>query len=244
MARCFRVQVAALMALMLASSAVRAAGVAAPDSTARPLSPPPVVHVHNVVARPALVLAAGGALAAWAYGQENPDVAAARLDGPVGRRIADVGNFYGDGFVIGGAALGLYTVGHLGHHEKTAALGNDLSEAFLFSTAANWSLKAAFHRRRPNGGTHSFPSGHTTAAFCVVPVLGHHLGWKASVPAAVLATATGLGRIEDHKHYLSDVLAGAALGLACGDLVTGKGLLPGRARAIVAPDMVGFAIPF
>jgi membrane-associated phospholipid phosphatase len=244
MARFLRLGTLVLAATVFACPAARAAGAAASDSTSRRLLSVPSVHVHNVVARPVLVLAAGGALAAWAYGQENPDVAAARLDGPVGSRIADVGNFYGDGLVIGGAAAGLYAVGHLGHHAKTAALGDDLTEAFLFSTAVNWTMKAAFHRQRPNGGPHSFPSGHTTAAFCVVPVLGHHLGWKASVPAAVLATATGLGRIEAHKHFLSDVLAGAALGLACGDLVTGKGLLPGSARAVVSPGVVGVSVAF
>lgn len=233
----------ALAGLLLASPAARAAG-AAPDSTAHPRLPAPVAHVHNVVARPVAVLAAGGLLAAWAYGQENPDKAAARLDGPVGSRIADVGNAYGNGMVVGAASATLLAVGHLGHDAKVAALGNDLTEAFLSSTAVNWTLKAAFHRRRPNGGTHSFPSGHTTSAFCVVPVLGHHLGWKASVPAAVLATATGMGRIEDHKHYLSDVLAGAALGLACGDLVTGRGLLPGGGRAVVSPGMVGVSFAF
>ncbi len=233
-----------LATLLLASPAAQAAGVAAPDPTSLRSWQVPPAHVHNVVARPALVLAAGGALAAWAYGQENPDVAAARLDGKVGSRIADVGNFYGNGLVVGCASATLLAVGHLGHHEKVAALGNDLAEAFLSSTAVNWALKAAFHRQRPNGGTHSFPSGHTTSAFCVVPVLGHHLGWKASVPAAVLATATGMGRIEAHKHFLSDVLAGAALGLACGDLVTGKGLLPGHARAVVSPGVVGVSVAF
>ena len=108
MVRFLRLGTLVLAATVFACPAARAAGAAASDSTSRRLLSVPSVHVHNVVARPVLVLAAGGALAAWAYGQENPDVAAARLDGPVGSRIADVGNFYGDGLVIGGAAAGLY----------------------------------------------------------------------------------------------------------------------------------------
>jgi membrane-associated phospholipid phosphatase len=81
-------------------------------------------------------------------------------------------------------------------------------------------------------------------AFAVVPVLGHHLGWRASVPAALLAVATGLGRLEHLRHFGSDVLAGAALGLACGDIVAGPGFLPGRARAVVLPEGVAVTVPF
>ena len=105
-------------------------------------------------------------------------------------------------------------------------------------------VKYAVNRRRPSGGGHSFPSGHTTVAFAMVPVLGHHLGWPAAVPAALVATATGLGLMEDRHHFLSDVVFGAAVGLACGDLVAGEGFLPWRARLAVAPEGVGVVVPF
>ncbi|MBK7188948.1 MAG: phosphatase PAP2 family protein [bacterium] len=123
-------------------------------------------------------------------------------------------------------------------------MGGDLCETFLMSSGTVWAAKVAFSRRRPSGGPHSFPSGHTAVAFSVVPVIAHHFGWRAAVPAVLLASATGLGRMEAFRHFQSDVLAGAALGLACGDIVAGAGFLPGRAQAVVLPDGVGVSIPF
>ena len=246
----------ALVLALLVATASAVAGTAAPDSLpavkgavlVAPHKPAfPAVksaHVHNAIRRPASVLAIGGLLAILADGHENPENAHERLARPGWETVADVGNVYGDGLVIGGASAGLCAAGHLAGDEQVIAIGNDLTEAFLVGSSAAWTLKLAVNRKRPSGGPHSFPSGHTTSAFAVVPVIAHHLGWKAAVPAAVLATATGMGRIEARRHYLSDVLAGAALGLACGDLVAGKGLLPGHARLVAGRDGVGLSVPF
>ena len=62
--------------------------------------------------------------------------------------------------------------------------------------------------RRPV--TSSFPSGHATAAFCAATLLGGGPGWYA-LAAAVAAT-----RVYVRLHHASDVVAGAALGLALG----------------------------
>ena len=62
-----------------------------------------------------------------------------------------------------------------------------------------------------------FPSGHTITAFCFAPVVTRYWGWGAGVPAYLLATLTGLARVEGSHHYLSDVIAGAALGVIIGE---------------------------
>jgi undecaprenyl-diphosphatase len=62
--------------------------------------------------------------------------------------------------------------------------------------------------RRPV--TSAFPSGHATAAFCAATLLGGGPGWYAAA-GAVAAT-----RVYVRLHHASDVLAGAALGLAIG----------------------------
>lgn len=62
--------------------------------------------------------------------------------------------------------------------------------------------------RRPI--TSSFPSGHATAAFCAATLLGGGPGWYGA------ATAVAATRIYVRLHHASDVLAGAAFGVALG----------------------------
>lgn len=64
-------------------------------------------------------------------------------------------------------------------------------------------------------GYDSFPSGHTTMAFCFAAILSHHLP-KYRILFYVFAVIVGLERIEDGAHFPSDALAGAILGFAVG----------------------------
>jgi len=106
-----------------------------------------------------------------------------------------------------------------------SAFGDDLAESIVMAGGAISALKLAVHAKRPDGGSHSFPSGHTALAFSVAPVVAHHLGWQAGLAAYTVATATGLARMEDRHHYLSDVLVGAAIGIASGREVSrGNGI--------------------
>jgi len=77
-------------------------------------------------------------------------------------------------------------------------------------------LKEAVQRPRPGGGgigTHSFPSGHSSAAFTSAALIQENSGWLAGAPAAGLAAFTAFERVEEGHHYPSDVLAGAAIGV-------------------------------
>ncbi len=132
---------------------------------------------------------------------------------------ADVGNVYGDGAVLGGAALVLIALGHASEHAALTRAGTDLTSSLIGTWAATWMLKVAIDARRPNGGHYSFPSGHTATAFAAVPVVERHA--PAATPVAIaLAALTGLGRLEENRHYLADVLVGAAVGLVVGRMVT------------------------
>jgi hypothetical protein len=56
-------------------------------------------------------------------------------------------------------------------------------------------------------------------------VFQKYYGIKAGVAAYALACFTGMGRMEDRRHYLRDVLVGAAIGITCGRQVSsGNGL--------------------
>ncbi|MHA8053008.1 phosphatase PAP2 family protein [Aquirufa sp. OSTEICH-129A] len=82
-------------------------------------------------------------------------------------------------------------------------------------------LKRIINETRPNGGEHSFPSGHTATAFFGATVLAKELGkeypWLA-ITGYTLATGTAYLRLANHEHWLSDVLVGAGIGIASAEL--------------------------
>ena len=67
----------------------------------------------------------------------------------------------------------------------------------------------------------SFPSGHTVGAFALAGVvLLEPVSWRSRLLALLLATYVGLARIEVFRHWRSDVLASAAIGLLLAWLAT------------------------
>jgi membrane-associated phospholipid phosphatase len=89
----------------------------------------------------------------------------------------------------------------------------EFGESLAVSQTIAEVLKRATHERRPNGSCcKSFPSGHTTAAFMGASFIHARYGLEYALPAYVAATFVGYSRVESKKHYVHDVLAGAALG--------------------------------
>ena len=83
-------------------------------------------------------------------------------------------------------------------------------------------LKRTTQVTRPDGtNRHSFPSGHTATAFMTATMLtkeyGHLSPW-VGVGAYSLATATGLMRVANNKHWISDVMVGAGIGILSTEL--------------------------
>ena len=136
---------------------------------------------------------------------------ARRLDGSPLDGLIDLGNQYGDGLPLAIGTAGLMATGHLFGNREMRIVAGEVSRSLIWSGFVVWSLKIAVNAERPDGGRHSFPSGHTASAFAVAPVLAKHWGWKAGVAAFTLATATAMGRMEDRRHHLADVLCGAAM---------------------------------
>jgi membrane-associated phospholipid phosphatase len=61
---------------------------------------------------------------------------------------------------------------------------------------------------------HSFPSGHTSLAFSTAATVSiQYHKWYVTVPAYLWASSVGYSRMYLGKHYPSDVLAGAAVGI-------------------------------
>lgn len=87
----------------------------------------------------------------------------------------------------------------------------------IYTTGITHALKVTTQLRRPDDSDpFSFPSGHTSASFSTATSLTYAYGWKAAIPAYGLAALSGLSRIADDKHWASDVVAGAFLGIIWG----------------------------
>lgn len=118
-----------------------------------------------------------------------------------------------------GTALATYGIGRAMNNGRFARLGADLVQAQLMAETLAFGVKRAVRRARPEGSGFSFPSGHTTVTFASADVLRRTFGWKVGVPAYAVASYVGASRLQSRRHYLSDVVFGAALGTIAGRTV-------------------------
>ncbi len=117
----------------------------------------------------------------------------------------------------------LYAGGMLADYELTgSSLALERSilmvKATLYSGVFTDLLKPIVRERRPNGSPDlaSFPSGHSTVAFAFASIVGAEHAWYYGVGAYALASFVAFSRMNDNKHYLHDVTAGALIGTTYG----------------------------
>lgn len=128
-------------------------------------------------------------------------------------------------YVIGmGAPIGICAVALAKKDVKLLEKGVNMSFAVVLNTAATYALKRIVDRPRPaethgfltpleNESRFSFPSGHTSNAFCTATSLSLNFKkWYVIVPAYAWASTVGYSRLHMGVHYPSDVVAGALLG--------------------------------
>jgi membrane-associated phospholipid phosphatase len=139
---------------------------------------------------------------------------------------------------------GMFAAGRLSDRPRFRAMTYDMVGAVVVTFSYAQVIKVAVGRERPNGeNNQSFPSGHASNAFTLAAVAERHYGWKVGVPAYLLAGVVGASRIQQDKHYVSDVVAGATLGYIVGRTVVrvnsrplGKGP---RAASLQVSPIVG-----
>jgi len=85
-------------------------------------------------------------------------------------------------------------------------------QSFASTVVVTQVLKYSINRERPNGGSQSFPSGHTSAAFHGAAFIHARYGLSYGIPAYIGAAFVGYSRVASNKHYNSDVFAGALIG--------------------------------
>ncbi len=127
-------------------------------------------------------------------------------------------------FVNIAAPISVFTAGIIKHDKKMQLYAAYMAGAYLGSSIITHGLKNTVKRERPFekysfivkrdvGGSYSFPSGHTSAAFCTATSLSLYFRkWYVVVPSYVWASSIGYARMYQGVHYPSDVLAGAVVG--------------------------------
>ena len=94
--------------------------------------------------------------------------------------------------------------------------------SLAISATVTYGVKYLYNKPRPDGTPYSFPSMHTGIAFTGATVLFNEFKQDCRLLAYsgfVFATATGVFRILNNRHYLSDVLAGAGIGIASVEII-------------------------
>ena len=112
-------------------------------------------------------------------------------------------------------------------------------ESFSADVGIVCALKATVKKSRPdNSDEHAFPSAHSALAFQGASFIQKRYGWRWGLPAYFGATFVGWSRIENDKHDLTDVLAGAAIGTLCSYCFTTSYGEKGLGHVLIAPDGV------
>jgi len=137
---------------------------------------------------------------------------------------------------LGGSSISLITYGLLysaglfqnNQHWRHQALTG--LEAFAFSQLFTGLAKEIFGRRRPEEhqgrwewfkGEDSFPSGHGSRAFALATILSDTFNNRwVTLAAYTYAGLVGISRIEKDRHWPSDIVGSAILGITIGKVLT------------------------
>ena len=147
-------------------------------------------------------------------------------------RIDDYTQYFGPAMT-----LGLKIGGVEGRSDWGRLLASSAMSYGIMAILVN-SIKYTSKEMRPDGSSaNSWPSGHTATSFAGATILHKEYGLTRSpwysIAGYGVATATGVMRVLNNRHWVSDVLSGAGIGILSGELAyalsdilfKGKGLL-------------------
>ena len=118
-------------------------------------------------------------------------------------------------FALPALAMGA-TIGH--QNEEDGRLWDrkgtlEFAESAAVTLGVTYALKYGLNTTRPNGGSHSMPSGHSSISFSSAEFLRKRYGWEWGVPAYAAASWVAYSRVESNQHHPEDVVVGAGIGI-------------------------------
>ncbi|SMH62204.1 phosphatase PAP2 family protein [Azospirillum agricola] len=159
--------------------------------------------------------------------------------GAVEQAIATAGRYVIKRHILIPGFAATWCVGMLAGNDRLRRAGGVGVVGLMATAAASRSIKARIRRRRPDEchprlrdgyriSARSFPSGHAASAFAAATAIASAVATPGEA-ALVYGCATVLasGRVMRHRHWVSDVMAGALLGTAV--TLLARTLLPGLA---------------
>lgn len=173
-----------------------------------------------------------------------------------GDDIASAVRHFGQPEVYATVPVGLLLAGAIGHNRRLTHMGWRVVGSLAVAGAVSTGIKTVTGRARPDNpvidgdaddfglfsGRDAWPSGHTTMAFALATSLGDelHNPW-ARWGLYGAATAVAWSRVNDNRHWLSDVATGALVGIASAKFASGRWTIFGvRAPTFIAgPRGVG-----
>lgn len=165
--------------------------------------------------------------------------------------VAEVGNTFGQPRYMLPLLGAGYAVGHLTGSAVLRRAALQAGGAALLASGITTALKYSIGRGRPShiddgdefhpfSGSSSFPSGHTTFAFAVATAIADQTPdhWS-DIGLYGLATLTAFARVNDDRHWTSDVIAGALVGH-----LSARWLSRRQDRITGGPGMLGVSFQF
>jgi membrane-associated phospholipid phosphatase len=223
--------------------------VPAPVLLAQSLDSITGVHHRSLTGRQAAV--AGLLLLTTGFADEGLREEVQEHRSGVTNSVAGLGNALGEPlYVVPAIGLGLLA-GELSGNKKLTRLAWRVGGAAAMASGITTVLKYTIGRARPDHGgdsdefrpfrgATSFPSGHTTLAFAVATAIADETG-NGWVDAAVYGAAglTAYARVNNDRHWASDVVAGALVGHLSARWLSRRG-----ASLRLAPQSIGLSFGF
>lgn len=120
-----------------------------------------------------------------------------------------------------GLMVGLKACGYKSRSSWGRMLVSDAFSVTIMAAVVN-STKRIARVRRPDGSArNSFPSGHTATAFMTATMLHKEYGARSpwfSIAGYTMATVVGVTRQLNNRHWVSDVMVGAGIGILSTEL--------------------------
>ena len=152
--------------------------------------------------------------------------------------IDDYTQYFGPAMTLGLKLGGVEGRSDWGRFAASAAMSYGIMAGFVNG------IKYTARELRPDGSTrNSWPSGHTATSFVGATILHKEYGLTVSpwysIAGYGVATATGVMRVLNNRHWVSDVLSGAGIGIMSTEIAYALSDVLFKERGLLRNDMEG-----